>query len=61
LTLPRIPKGVTILPDILGCVEKLKYFDHDVTDRGNFPKFSPQVYMERKGTILSGVPILEPK
>jgi hypothetical protein len=50
-----------ILPDILGCVEKLKYFDHDVTDKDKFPEFVPQVYMERKGTSSSGVPILEPK
>jgi hypothetical protein len=50
-----------ILPDILGCVDKLKYSDHDVTDRDKFPEFAPQVYMERKGTSSSGVPILEPK
>jgi hypothetical protein len=26
-----------------------------------FPKFEPQVYMERKGIIVLGFPILEPK
>jgi hypothetical protein len=45
----------------LGCVEKLKYFDHDVTYRDKFHEFAPQVYMERKGTSSSRVPILEPK
>jgi hypothetical protein len=52
---------VTILPNILGCVEKLRYADHDVADRDKFPEFEPQVYMERKGISVSGVPILEPK
>jgi hypothetical protein len=52
---------VTILPNILGCVEKLRYADHDVADRDKFIEFEPQVYMERKGISVSGVPILEPK
>jgi hypothetical protein len=46
---------------MLGCVDKLKYADHDITDRDNFHEFAPHVYMERKGTTPSGVPILEPK
>jgi hypothetical protein len=50
LTLPCIPEGVKILPGILGCVDKLKYSDHDIADRDKFPEFAPQVYMERKGT-----------
>jgi hypothetical protein len=50
-----------ILPDILGCVEKMRYSDHDVIDREHFPEFMPQVYMERKVTSSSGIPILEPK
>jgi len=61
LTLLHIPEGVTILPGILGCLDKLKYSDHDVKYMDTFPKFVPQVYMERKETGLSGVPILEPK
>jgi hypothetical protein len=61
LTLMCIPEGVTILPGILGCVDKLKYVDHDVEYRDKFLEFAPQVYMERKGTGPSRVPILEPK
>jgi len=40
-TLSRIPKGVTILSDLLGCVDKLKYYVHDVTDMENFHEFVP--------------------
>jgi hypothetical protein len=50
-----------ILPGIMGCVEKLKYADHEIVDMEKFLEFSPQVYMERKGTNSSGVPILDPK
>jgi hypothetical protein len=46
---------------MLGCVNKLKYVDHDVADRGKFPEFAQQVYMESKGEGPSGDPILEPK
>jgi len=46
---------------MLGCVNKLKYVDHNVTDRRKFPEFLQQVYMERKGEGPSGVPILELK
>jgi hypothetical protein len=42
-------------------VDKLRYSDHDIVDRQKFLEFAPQVYMERKGTNSSGVPILEPK
>ena len=41
LTLPRIPKGVMILPGILECVDKLMYPDHDIKDRDKFHVFAP--------------------
>jgi len=61
ITLPCIQEGVTILPNILGCVEKLRYAYHDGTNRDKFHEFEPHVYMERKWISVIGVPILEPK
>jgi hypothetical protein len=37
LVLPCIPTGVQVLPDFLGCIDKLCYVDHDVKDRDKFP------------------------
>jgi len=59
--LPHIPKGVTILPNILGCVERLRYTNYGVVDKDKFPEFEPQVYMENKGTSTVRVSILETK
>jgi hypothetical protein len=53
--------SVKVLPNFLGCVDKLCYADHDVRDRDKFPEFEPQVYLERKEASSIGVPILEPK
>jgi hypothetical protein len=61
LSLSQIPEGVKVLDDMLGCMKKLKYVDHDVADRGKFPKFAQQVYMESEGEGLEGDPIPEPK
>jgi hypothetical protein len=61
LSLSQIPEGVKVVGDMLGCVNKLKYVDHDVADMGKFPEFVQQVYMESKGEGPSGDPILEPK
>jgi hypothetical protein len=52
---------VKILPNILGCVEKLRYIDHDIADRDKFFEFEQLVYMESKGVGSYGIPILEPK
>jgi hypothetical protein len=52
---------VTTLPNILGCVEKLRYANHDVENRDKFYEFEPQVYMDSKGISEERVPILEPK
>jgi hypothetical protein len=50
-----------ILLVILGCVDTLRYSDHDVVDMENFLDFLLQVYTERKESCPLGVPILEPK
>jgi hypothetical protein len=61
IILPCIPEGVQTTPTLLGCMEKLKYSDHDVADTGKFPEFAQQVYMDNIGTRPFGDPILQPK
>ena len=53
ITLPCILEGVTIVPNIVGCVEKIRYSGHDVTDKDKFQELDPQVYMERKGISVT--------
>ena len=36
ITLPHIPERVTIVPNIIGCVEKLRYSENDVVDKEIF-------------------------
>ena len=57
----QISEGVKVLDDMLGCVNKLKYVDHDVPNKGKFHEFMQQVYMESKGEGAEGDPIMEPK
>jgi hypothetical protein len=40
---------------------KLNYAYHDVTEVAKFPELAHEIYMENKGTISLGVPILELK
>jgi hypothetical protein len=61
LSLPQIPNEFNVVGDLLGCVNKVKYYDHDVTDTDKFPEFAQQVYMESKGVGPSGDPIMELK
>jgi hypothetical protein len=42
-------------------VDKLRYSDHDVTHANKFHEFALHVYMERKVTTSSRVPIIFPK
>jgi hypothetical protein len=61
IVLPHIPEGVQVMPNLLGCVERLRYSDHDVVDAGKFPEFVQQVYLDSIGTCPFGDPILQPK
>jgi hypothetical protein len=61
VVLLRIPEGEQAMPDLLGCVEKLRYSDHDVVDMDKFPEFARQVYLDNVGTGPFGDPILQPK
>jgi hypothetical protein len=46
---------------LLGCVEKLRYADHDVSDTEKLPEFAQQVYMESRGIRPFGDPMMQPK
>jgi hypothetical protein len=61
IVLPCIPEGVQATPGLLGCIEKLRYADHDVSDTRKFPEFAQQVYMEILGTGPLGDLVLQPK
>jgi hypothetical protein len=61
ITLPHILEGVQSMPTLLGCIERLRYLDHDVADAGKFPEFSQQVYMKNIGTSPFGDPMMQPK
>jgi len=39
-TVPQIHEGVKVDGEMLGCVKKLKYDDHDVADTIKFPDFA---------------------
>jgi hypothetical protein len=49
------------MPNLLGCMEKLQYLDHNVTDVDIFPEFVRQVYLDNVGTGPFGNPIFQLK
>jgi hypothetical protein len=49
------------MPTLLGCMERLRYSDHDVADTGKFLEFAQQVYMDNIGTGPFGDPMMQPK
>jgi hypothetical protein len=61
IVFPRILEGVCVAANMLGHVEKLRYLDHDVTDKNKFPKFSKKVYLDTMGIGHFGEPITQPK
>jgi hypothetical protein len=61
IVFPRIQEGVQAMPNLLGCMEKLHYSDHDVVDMDKFPEFASKVYLDSVGTGPFGDPILQPK
>jgi hypothetical protein len=46
---------------LLGCIERLIYIYHDVSDTNKFPEFAQHAYMESLGKGPLGDPILQPK
>jgi hypothetical protein len=59
--LPRVPVGVKIVANLLGCVDRLHYSDHYVWDTDKFSEFAQQVYLESRGVSVKVVPIMESK
>jgi hypothetical protein len=45
IVFPCITEGVRIKAYLLGHVEKLKFFDHDVMGTEKLPEFSKKVYL----------------
>jgi hypothetical protein len=58
--MPNIPKGVKVEDEMVGGVDTIKYYDHDVADTTKFLDFVPHNYLENKGEGPLGVPLLEP-
>ena len=53
IIVPCILEGLTILPNIVGWVEKIRYSGQDATDKDKFQELDPQVIMERKGISVT--------
>jgi hypothetical protein len=60
LVLPNILKGVHVDDDMVGAVNSIKYFYHEVVYVAKFPDLTPQIYLESRGEGSSGMPLLEP-
>jgi hypothetical protein len=61
MSVPHIPDSIIVLEDMMGCVPKLKYADHDVTEVETFPELAQEFYMENTGLTSKGILIMEPK
>ena len=42
---PSLPPGVQLVGTMTGKIDWLKYADHDTSDRGKFPQFTPGMYL----------------
>jgi hypothetical protein len=60
IVMPKIPKGVKTDDNMVGGVDSLKYSNHDVSDAIKFPHLEQHSYLERRGEVPLGVPLLEP-
>jgi hypothetical protein len=47
--MPKIPNKVKIEDKMVGGVDILKYFDHDVSDTIKFPHLVAHSYLENEG------------
>jgi hypothetical protein len=59
IVMPKIPNEVKTGDNIVGGVDSLKYYDHDVSNAIKFPDLVAQSYLESMGEGLSGTPSLE--
>jgi hypothetical protein len=60
IVIPKIPKGLKAVDEMVGGVHTMKYFDHGVADIVKFPDLVQPNYMESRGEGPSGAPLLEP-
>jgi hypothetical protein len=58
---PQVLDLVIVVEDMLGFFPKMRYADHDVSELSKFLELVSEVYMEKRGSNLIGIPILEPK
>jgi hypothetical protein len=58
--MPKISEGVEISNEMVGGVNTMKYSNHDVADTIKFPNLSQQNYMESRGEVPLGMPLLAP-
>jgi hypothetical protein len=47
--MPKVPKGVKTDDNMVGGVDRIKYFDHDVSDAIKFPYLAAQRYLDIRG------------
>jgi hypothetical protein len=60
IVMPKILEGVKEDDEMVGGVDTMKYFDHDMADTVKFPDLAQHNYMESRGEGPSGAPLLEP-
>ena len=58
---PSLPPGVQLVGTMIGKIDRLKYADHDTSDRGKFPQFTPVEYLQFVKYQETGATLLEVK
>ena len=61
ISTPSLPPGVQLVGTITGKIDQLKYSDHDTSDRGRFPQFTPEAYFHFVKYDETGATLLEVK
>jgi hypothetical protein len=59
IVMPKILEGVKVDEDMVGGIETIKYFDHDVVDTVKFSYLVQHNYMESRREGPLGMPLLE--
>ena len=61
LCTPLLPQGVQLVGTMTGKIDRLKYAEHDMNDRGKFLQFAPGKYLHSVHYPETGVTLLEVK
>jgi hypothetical protein len=59
IVMSKIPNEVKTGDNMVGGFDSLKYSDHDVSDSTNFPYLAAHIYVESRGEVPSGAPLLD--